>query len=290
MRRIRLTLKFLLAVILGALRGRPVEIPHVHRGAPSAMLTPDGRYMPVMAGGDETPEEKEAREEAEREKADEEAAGAEAEAKRAEKERIAAEEKDGKWKGEFDQERAERAVENARTAEKKAKAEAEKAKTEAAELRQAQESEQETTKRERDEFKAQAERERSAREHTLIDLAIRDAAADAEVPAKKVRRLVKLIDREEISVDEEGEVSGAEEAVGDFLDEFPEFKAPEKPEEEPEEEEPTEEPGGKPDRKRKPKELTAKQVQEMAKSDPEKFNRLFDEGKIPKSALEGLKP
>jgi hypothetical protein len=120
-----------------------------------------------------------------------------------------------------------------------------------------------------------------------IDIALRDAAADAEVPAWKIKRLVRLVDRDDISVDEAGEVEGATEAVEAFLEEFPEFKAeakvdPADPAPEP--------PGGTPDRKRKPgKELTPEQVQDLVKNDVDKFNELFEAGKIPQSALAGIK-
>lgn len=279
----RKKLLFLLAVIVGALRGRPVEIPHVRRGAPGAFLTPDGRLMPAMVGGDETPEEKAAREEAERKAAEDEAEAAEAEARKAEEEREAAEEDEGKWDGEVDKKRAERAVANARAAEKRAKERAEEAERERDELRQAQETEHETTKRERDEAKLEAERAKATAERMIIDGALRDAAADADVPPKKVRRLLKLVDRDEITVDDEGEVAGAAEAIADVLDEFPEFGP--KPAGGDDDNPPKEEPGGKPDRKRQPKELTAEQVTKMAREDPEQFNQLFDEGKIPASAL-----
>lgn len=279
----RKTLLFLLRVTVGALRGRPVEIPHVH-GGPSAMLTPTGRFMPVIAGGDETPEETAAREEAERKKAEEDAAAAEEEAERAEAERKAAEAKE--WDGEVDKEKAERAVRNARAAEKKAKAEADAAKAEAAELRQAQETEQETVKRERDEARVEAEQAKARADRLLIDTALRDAAAEAGVAPAKIRRFVRMVEREGLEIDSDGEVTGAEEAVETLLEEYPEFKAAEKP---PEGDPPPEDPGGKPDRKRAPKELTTEQVRKLAKEDPEKFNKLFDEGKIPESALSGAK-
>lgn len=284
----RKTLQFLLAVIVGALRGRPVEIPHVRSDAPRAMLTPDGRYMPAIAGGDETPEEKEAREQAEQAKAEEDAAAAEAEAKRAEEERKAAEAKE--WEGDVDKEKAERAVRNARAAEKAAKEEADKAKREAAELRKAQETEHETAKREAGEAKLENERLRSTNQRLKIDAAIREAAAEADVPAKKVRRLLKLVDRDDIRVDADGEVDAdtAAEAVSDVLEEFPEFKAEPTPGDPPEDP-PLEAPGGNPDRKRQSKELTTEQVQKMAAEDPDRFNQLFDEGKIPQAALAGIK-
>lgn len=279
----RKTLQFLLAFLWGALRGRPVEVPHVLSGAPPAMLTPDGRFMPVIQGGDETPEEKEAREEAERVKADEEAAEAEAEAKRAEEERKAAEEdNNGEWEGEVDKKKAERAVRNARAAEKKAKEEAETARTEAAELRQAQETEHETAKRQAEERRVENERLQESNRRLKANEAIREAAAEADVPAKKVRRLLKLIDRDSITFDADGEVDqeSAAEAVVEVLDEFPEFRV------EPPPVDPLrEDPGGAPDRKRRPKKIDRAEVERLAKEDPDELNKLIDENKIPASAL-----
>ena len=46
------------------------------------------------------------------------------------------------------------------------------------------------------------------------------------MPPKKIKRLLRLVDREQITVDEDGDVDGAEEAVEDLLEEFPELKAP----------------------------------------------------------------
>lgn len=281
----RKTMQFLIAFVRGALRGQPVEIPHVHHGSPAAMLTPDGRFMPGMAGGDETPEEKAAREEAERKAAEDEAEAAEAEAKRAEEERKAAEEAEaGRWEGEVDKEKAERAVRNARAAEKKAKEEAEQAKAEAAELRQAQETEHETAKRERDEARVEAEQAKARADRLTVDTALRDAAAEAGVAPAKIRRFVRMVERDGLEIDSDGEVTGAEEAVDALLEEFPEFKAEPSNEEGPPKKE---KPGGNPDRKRKEPELTPEQLQKMAQDEPDKFNQLMDEGKIPASALGG---
>ena len=248
--------------------------------------------MPAIAGGDKTPEEIAAEEEAARIAEEERVAteAAEAEAKR--REELDPNDPDHPdFKGEFDKERAERLVANERARAKKrlekAQADAKAAQDKARELERAQETEQETTKRERDEAKAEAERLRSNTERATIDIAIRDAAADAEVPAKTIKRLVRLVDRDDISVDEAGEVDGATEAVEAFLEEFPEFKAAAKVD--PNEPKP-ELPGGAPDRKRKAdKEMTPEQVQKLAKDNPEKFNELFDAGKIPQSALAGIK-
>jgi colicin import membrane protein len=283
------TLQFLLRVIWGALRGRPVTIKPAWGSAASGVLTPQGAFLPSMAGGDETPEEKAAREEAEeaaRVKAEKEAAEAEAEAERAEEERKAAEEAEAgnEWEGEVDKKKAERAVRNARAAEKVAKDRADAAEARARELEQAQESEHETAKREATEAKLEVEREREASKALKVTLALREAAAEADVPPRKVSRLLKMVDRDGIAFDAEGDVDAetADSAIADVLEEFPEFKAAATPLSEEEKEE---KPGGAPDRKRKPKDLTRKDVEKMAREDPDKLNELIDEGKVPASAL-----
>jgi hypothetical protein len=292
-RRFRSTLKFLMFVlrlIVAFVRERPLKLRPVgmYRGPLSVALTPAGEFLPAITGGDETPEEKKAREEAEAaaKKAEEEREAAEDETRKAEEE---AEERKPKWEGEYDQPKAERAVENARRAEQAAKEEARKAKEEAAKLRQAQETEQETVKRERDESRAAAEQATTAANNLLINEAIRDAAGELDVPVKKHRRLLRLVERGEISIDDDRNVHGATEAVEDVLEEFPEFKAPTTPPKEEEEPEPLENPGGAPDRKRKPKEMTPEAVAKMADENPDEFNQLFEEGKIPQSALAGSK-
>lgn len=194
--------------------------------------------------------------------------------------------------GPFDAERARRLIENERTraAEKlqKANAKAAAAEARAKALEQEQETEHETARRERDEAKVEAERLRANSERVAIDVALRDAAADADVPAKKIKRLVRLVDREDLSVDEQGEVDGAPEAVVAFLEEFPEFKGERL--EDPPADPPPEPPGGNPNRREKSnKELTTEQVTKLAKEDPDKFNELYDAGKIPASALSGVK-
>lgn len=186
----------------------------------------------------------------------------------------------------FDEERAMRTIKAQRKKEKEEKERADKAERERDELRRAQETEQERSAREADEAKREADRLRTANERLLIDAAIREAATAAEVPANRVRRVLKLIDRDGISVDSADDVDGVEDALSELLEEIPELKGPTGPDPVPD----PEPPGGNPDRKHKGRELTAKQVKQMAKEDPEKFNQLFDEGKIPKSALEGLTP
>jgi len=287
-RRIRMTLMFLLSVLWAAIRQAPLKVRHV-AGAhlPGGVITPQGQFMPAISGGDKTPEEEQAEAEAEAKRAEEEREAAEDEARKAEEE---AQERKPKWEGEFDQAKAERAVENARRAENAAKAKADAAEKRARELEQAQETEQETTKRERDESRVAAEQATTAANNLLINEAVRDAAGELDVPVKKHRRLLKLVERDGITVDDERNVHGATEAVESVLEEFPEFKATAPPPPDEEEEEGEETPGGKPDRKRKPKELTPEAVKKMATEDPDRFNQLFEEGKIPKSALEGMRP
>lgn len=282
-----------LRVLHAYLRRRPLELEGVDgTGHRTFLLTPRGQIIPPMAGGDKTPEEIAAEVEAAEQKAEEDKAAEEAAEAEAQKK---AEEEDPdspNFKGEFDADKAKRLIANER---KRAKERLEKAQKAAAdaearakELEQAQETEHETAKRERDEAKVENERLRATTEKLKVDAAIRDAAADLDVPAKKVKRLLRLVDREGITVDSDGDADGAAEAVESVLEEFPEFKeAPVDPDDGDGKSEP---PGGAPDRKRKPdKELSAEQVQKMAKEDPERFNELFEAGKIPEKALAGLK-
>ncbi len=284
-RRIRMSLKFLAIVLLSVIRQRAFALKPLAGGLAGVIVTPQGAFVPQMAGGDETPEEKAEREEAERKAAEDEAEAAEAEAKRAEEEREKAEAEEGKWEGEVDRKRAERAVENARAAERKAKAEAAAAKAEADELRQAQETEHETAKRQAEERRIENERLQESNCRLKANEAIREAAAEADVPAKKVRRLLKLVDRDSITFDADGEVDQetVANAVVEVLGEFPEFKATPKPANG--DPEPPENPGGAPDRKRRPKNIDRAEVERLAKEDPDELNRLIDEGKIPASAL-----
>jgi predicted transcriptional regulator len=152
------------------------------------------------------------------------------------------------------------------------------------ELEQAQETEHETAKREATEAKLEAEREREASKALKVTLALREAAAESDVPPKKVSRLLRMVDQTGIVIDAEGDVDPetAEAAIADVLQDFPEFKAAAP---RPSEEEEEELPGGAPDRKRKPKDLTRKDVEKMAREDPDRLNQLIDEGKLPASAL-----
>lgn len=284
----RTALRVLLALILR----RPLELEGVNgTGHRTFWLTPKGQIMPPILGGDKTPEEEAAEAEADRlaeEQRLAEEAEAEAEAKRKQEE----EEQGPEFEGDFDAEKARRLIANERARAKKrldkAQSEAAAAKAEADRLKQERESEQEKTVRERDEAKAEAERLRSNSERMTIDSAIRDAAAEADVPAKTIKRLVRLVDRDEITIDAEGEVDGAAEAVEAFLTEYPEFKG--KPVDPADPDLEVEPPGGNPSRKKKPpKELSREQVQKLAKEDPDKFNEMFDAGQIPQSALAGLK-
>jgi colicin import membrane protein len=285
---VRTALRFLIALI----RRRALELEGVPgTGGSKFLLTPDGRIMPRMAGaGDPTPEEEA---EAAQKAAELERAEAEAAAKKAEEE-----DEEPIFEGDLDKERAERLVRNerrrnaervekARAAAKKAKAETEKAKARARELEQEQESEHETAKREAGEAKEEADRQRRNAERLAVTIALREAAADLEVPAKKVKRMLKLVDRDDLKADDDGEVDGATEAVEAVLEEFPEFKSSPAPEPGDGDAPAPEPAGGNPARgKKPPKELSAADARKLAKDDPEKFHQLLDEGKL-KGALAG---
>jgi hypothetical protein len=283
-----------LRVLLARLRRRPLELEGPQRRR--FWLYPDGTLLPAMAGGDKTPEEIAAEEEAAALKAEEEAeAEAEAEAAAAAAKKAEEEEEEGpEFEGDFDAEKARRLIANERKRAAKrlakAQADAKAAADKAAELEREKETEQQRVSREGGEAKAEAERQRANAERLTVDAAIRDAAAEADVPARTIKRLVRLVDRDDIAVDADGEVDGATEAVEAFLTEFPEFKG--KPAPEPDEGDPPapEPPGGNPPRDKKPpKELTTEQVQKLIKEDPVKFNELFEAGKIPQSALANAK-
>lgn len=196
----------------------------------------------------------------------------------------------------WDRERAANTIRNQREERKQLKREAKEAKrrADAAEaernqLRQAQESEQEKIQRERDEYREQAETASQRADRLLVDSEIRDLAIDKGVDPKRVKRVLRLIDRDDITV-EDGEVDGVDEALDEVLGDFPEFltAAPppaDPPEDDEEDDDVPERKGGNPDRKRKVKPMTAEQAAKLAKDDPQKFNQLFEEGRIPASAL-----
>lgn len=295
MRRIRRTLmslKFLLLILWSALRETPVHVPALPgSGGRGTTITPAGFHLPAIGGADPEEDEDDDHEEEEEDDLDEDA-------RRLREE----EEQDGEiddddelepeFQGEFDADRAKRAIAAERAKRKREKKKLQKrareAEDRARELEQANESEQQRTVRERDEARVEAERERNVAQKLRVDIAIREAAADAGVPSDRMRRVLRLIDRDEIEVDGE-DLEGVEDAVAALLEDIPELKgkpAPEPKDDDEDDEEP-ENPGGRPDRKRKPKQLSAKQAQKLAKEDPARFNQLFDEGKIPQSALEG---
>lgn len=192
----------------------------------------------------------------------------------------------------FDEERALRTIRKQREAEKKLKADRDKLKAERDALRAEKETEQERTTRLLEETKAENERLREQSRSATIDRAIADAAIEGGVDPKRIRRALRLIDRKDIEIDGDGDVSGADDAVEDFLTEFPEFKVKEpEPEPDPSEEDPPEPPrrrGANPDRKRNTAgELSHKDAVRLSARDPEKFAELLAEGKIPRSALGG---
>lgn len=150
------------------------------------------------------------------------------------------------------------------------------------EYEDAQLSESQRTAQALEDQRAETQRQRDRADKLAIDSALRQAASEAGIPAKKIRRALRLVDRDDIVISGD-EVTGAEDAIEALLDEIPEFK--EAPESAPEDEPSGEPAGGAPDRRRKPSPLTTEQVKKMIKDDPEKFNELFEAGKIPASAL-----
>lgn len=59
----------------------------------------------------------------------------------------------------------------------------------------------------------------------LISLAGRNALLSAGVPAEKVKRALRLIDMDDVEIDEDGDVVGIEDAIDELKDEWPELFA-----------------------------------------------------------------
>lgn len=267
-------LRSFLRVLTARFHGRPLDLEVAGR---RLWLYPDGSVMPAVAGASDDPEpdpeptpEPEPTPDPETEPDPE--PGSEPTPEPAEEN--------------FDQERAMRTIRKQRAEEKRLKAERDHVKAERDALLAEKETEQERLVRTADEAKAENERLRAAARTAIIDGALRDAAIDGGIDPKRVKRVLRLIDRSDITVDEDGEVDGTEAAVEGFLEEFPEFKAKADPAPDPEEQ-PKHTPGGNPDRKRKPKDMSAAEAKRLAKEEPDRFNELFDEGRIPASALKG---
>jgi hypothetical protein len=182
----------------------------------------------------------------------------------------------------WDEARARRTIERQRASEKAANERAKAAEARAKELEDAQLSEQEKVVRDRDEARAEADNARRTARSLLIDQAVISELLDQDVDPKRLRRALKLVDRDDITVQDD-DVSGADEAVEQFFKDFPEFKkADPDPESDPKKPEP---PGGNSDRKRGKGEMTAEQSDKLLKKDPEEWNRRFEAGEIPASAL-----
>lgn len=191
---------------------------------------------------------------------------------------------------EFDRDRAMRTIKRQRAEEKRLKAERDRIKAERDEMLRERETEQERTVRELGEAKQEAERERLAARTATINIALRDAALEADLDPKRLKRALKLVDRSEIEVGGDGEVDGAEDAITAFLAEFPEFKAKQAVPDEDSEDAPAPRrtPGANPDRKRsKGGELTEREAARLARDDPDKFAEMLAEGNVPREALGG---
>jgi hypothetical protein len=269
-----------LKVLLVRFRGRALDF---EVGRRRFWLYPDGSLLPRIAGadGDDEPEPDDAPENDEPDPEPEPTDDDEPEPD--DPEPPAPEDK-------WDEDRALRTIRKQRAEEKKLKAERDSIKAERDALLAEKETEQERTVRELGEVKAEAERLREAARSATINGALRDAAIDGGIDPKRIKRVLRLIDRSDIAVDEDGDVEGADQAVEDFLEEFPEFKAQEaEPEADPDEDgKPKRTPGANPDRKRgKGGELSHKDAVRLSTRDPEKFAEMLAEGKIPRSALGG---
>lgn len=271
---IRALAERILALIIGAFAYTGVLTVKV--GGRRYVVARDGRMVPSMAGGAPRPGEED-------DDADDDPdAEPEPEPTPSPTGDDADPDDDPDAADDFDRDRAMRTIKKQREAERKQRERAEKAEARAKELEDAQLSEQEKVVKDRDEAKAEAQRERDRANKLAIDSALREAALEAGIPAKKIKRALRLVERDEITLDGD-EVDGAADAIEALLDDIPELRATREPEPG---DEPSGEPaGGAPDRRRRRGQLTAEQVQKMAVEDPDQFNELFEAGKIPASAL-----
>lgn len=267
-----------LKLVLARIRGRALDL---EVGRTRLWLHPDGTILPAIAGADGADEEPET-------EPDEEP---EVEADPEPEEEPSDEEPTPEPEDDFDKERALRTIRKQRAEEKKLKAERDKIKAERDEMRRERETEQERVIRERDEAKAEAERLREEARSAKVSVALRDAAIEAGIDPKRVKKVLRRVDRSNIEIDEDGDVIGAEQAIEEFLEDFPEVQAgpadPE-PDPDPSDEPKRRSPGANPDRKRsKGGEMSHKDAVRLATQDPEKFAELLAEGKISREALGG---
>jgi hypothetical protein len=271
-----------LRLVLARARGRAIDLEFP--GGRRFWLYPDGEMLPVIAGASDV--------------IDDDAPEPEIDPEPADDPEIDDDPDDApepppapKPDGEYDEERAMRTIKRQRAEAKKLKAERDAEKARADELARANETEHERLVRETGEAKEREAAARRRADTAAINLALRDAAAEEGIPGKKLKRALKMVDRDEISVDEDGNVEGAEEAITDLLEEFPEFRdAPATSTAEPDDDEPPRrKPGANPDRKtsREGGELSAKQVARIAREDPDRFIQLMDEGKIGSEQMGG---
>lgn len=167
-----------------------------------------------------------------------------------------------------------------------------KLRTEAAnrrtELREAQErleklegeklSETERTKQEAE----KAQQRATALEARVKRAEVRSAAAGKEIGNPDLA--ADLIDPSKVELDEDGEITNADDLLDALLEKYPDLKA------KPKEEKPAESltqvlEGGDPPAEQGV--VSQEQALHLAKTDKDRFNKLFDEGKIPASALGG---
>lgn len=112
-------------------------------------------------------------------------------------------------------------------AKERSKAESERQKAE----ERAKMSAEEKAEAERKEREQKAQEREQQANAKIIGLEIKDVARGAGVPAKKIERFMKLVDRDEIDIDDNGDVnrSDVEKAVKAVLADMPEFKGSEDP-------------------------------------------------------------
>jgi hypothetical protein len=181
----------------------------------------------------------------------------------------------------WDEERARRTIEKQRATEKAAVDRAKAAELKVKEMEDAKLSEQEKTVKERDDARVEADNARRTATALRVDAAVRDELLEQGVDPKRLRRAVKLVERDDITVDGE-DVSGADEAVEAFFKDFPEFKLAEP---DPEPDPKPEPPGGNADRKRGKGAMTAEMSGKLLRENPDEWHRMFEAGEIPEAAL-----
>lgn len=243
-------------------------ITRVRRDGVDGWLYPDGSWLPVIAGGDETEEEKAAREAREQQ----------------EREERESRERESSEPSLDDLPPAIRTlVLNQREAERKAKREAETAKAEAERYRQEQAQREDSERTELEKAQARtAELERQNEEATAAvrrsRLMVELSKPDHGIASDAVDVVAGLVD---VEYDDGGTPQGVKEAVESLLEQRPSLRRQATP---PSDNTSPAAPGGGRDRGGG---ISKEEALRMARENPDELNRLIDEGKVPASIFGG---